>query len=41
MKKSSKHTKFVELEIEKKSFQDETVRLKSYIDELVQQNMYA
>ncbi|CAD8121690.1 unnamed protein product [Paramecium sonneborni] len=41
LKKSAKYTKLTEMEIERKMFQDETIRLKQVIDELVQQNIYA
>ena len=29
------------MEIEKKMFQDETIRFKSFLDEVVQENVYA
>ncbi|CAD8200796.1 unnamed protein product [Paramecium pentaurelia] len=41
LKKSAKYTKLTEMEIERKMLQDETIRLKQVIDELVQQNLYA
>ncbi|CAD8122650.1 unnamed protein product [Paramecium sonneborni] len=41
LKKSAKYTKLTEMEIERKMFQDETIRLKQVIEELVQQNLYA
>lgn len=36
LKKSAKYTKLTEMEVERKMFQDETIRMKQFIDELVQ-----
>ncbi|CAD8196508.1 unnamed protein product [Paramecium octaurelia] len=41
LKKTAKYTKLTEMEIERKMLQDETIRLKQVIDELIQQNLYA
>ncbi|CAD8101178.1 unnamed protein product [Paramecium primaurelia] len=41
LKKSVKYTRLTEMEIERKHFQDETLRMKQIIEELIQQNLYA
>ncbi|CAD8185243.1 unnamed protein product [Paramecium octaurelia] len=41
LKKSVKFTRLTEMEIERKHFQDETLRMKQIIEELIQQNLYA
>ncbi|CAD8122343.1 unnamed protein product [Paramecium sonneborni] len=40
LKKSLKFTKLTEMEIERKHFQDETIRMKKFIEEVIQQNLY-